>query len=56
MGGGAAEPAAAEPAAPLSESTKRRNILSMLGEGDNLNESTLPQRGVWGVEPPKSWD
>jgi hypothetical protein len=37
MGGAAAaEPAA--PEAPLSESTKKRNILSMLAENDNMND------------------
>ncbi len=43
MGGGAdmGGAAAAEPAAPetpLSESTKKRNILSMLAENDNMND------------------
>jgi len=40
-GGNMGEPpplAGAGPAAPLSESTKKRNILGMLGEGDNIND------------------
>jgi len=38
MGGPPPPAGGAEPAAPLSESTKKRNILGMLGEGDNIND------------------
>jgi len=40
MGGGASpEPAGGgAESAPLSESTKKRNILSMLGEDTNIND------------------
>ena len=38
MGGGSPPPPSGGGEAPLSESTKKRNLLSMLGEGDVLND------------------
>ena len=38
MGGGSPPPPPGGGEAPLSESTKKRNLLSMLGEGDVLND------------------
>ena len=38
MGGAAPEPAGGGESAPLSESSKKRNILSMLGEDTNISD------------------
>jgi hypothetical protein len=51
--GGSSTPPSTETSAPLAESTKRRNLLNMLGEGDELSELfdiNKAQKNIYEIE------
>jgi hypothetical protein len=51
--GGSSTPPSTETSAPLAESTKKRNLLNMLGEGDELSELfdvNKAQKNIYEIE------
>ena len=51
--GGSPTPPSTETSSPLAESTKKRNLLNMLGEGDELSELfdvNKAQKNIYEIE------